>query len=113
MQQYLLNARVEAELLGYKVVEARVGRVGTCYSHNVSKVRQVAAPLCDCFTRCGNGKLDTDVQKDLAEFGDRRWFRTICERMINGVNDGTSLNAREVVDIEDLFQPNGTQSLGT
>lgn len=84
MQEYLFNAGVEAELFDYIVVKTRVGRIGTRHSNNVCKIRQVATPACNCLTTCFNRELDAVIQKNLAELADCRWFRTVCERVING-----------------------------
>lgn len=86
VQQHLLHALVDAQLLDDVVVEAWVCGIRTCRRHDMCDLVQATAPLCDCFATGSYGECHSIFQENLAEVGDCGWFGFVDDGVVNGAD---------------------------
>jgi len=87
------------------VIEARVGRVRASCRYDVRDLIHRPSPFGYGLFACVDGYLNTFLAKALIELGDggRGWL--INERMVDGADGSTSVDAGVTIDREDLGEP--------
>lgn len=105
MQKHFLYTLIQTQLFDNIMVIAWVCRVGAGGGHDVSDLRQVAAPLVQRFPTSCHGQLDAMVKKHITQLSYRRRLGSIGDGMIDVSNGRTRVNAGILIDCQHFVEP--------